>query len=93
MNVLHFFGHKAVSMGIQEGEGLQVMEDISGQEKRCKRLVFEGDRLVGASFLDIDILPWVFRYLIRERLDVVQDKENLFQKPKETSSQLVEEAK
>ena len=93
MNVLHLFDHNAVSVGLQGGENDEVLEDIDQKNSVCKRLVFEGNRLVGASFVDVDIFPWVFRYLVREKVDVGSRRDLLFKNPKETGLELLRESR
>ena len=93
MNVLHLFDHKAVSVGLQGGENDEVLEEIDQRNRVCKRLVFEGNRLIGAAFVDVDIFPWVFRYLVREKVDVGSKRDLLFENPKETSLELLRESR
>ena len=59
----------------------------------ASRLVFEGDRLIGASFVDLDIFPWVFRYLMREKIDVGSNRHLLFENPKQMSPELLQESR
>ena len=93
MNVLHLFDHKAVSVGLQGGENNEVLEEIDQKNSVCKRLIFEGNRQVGASFVDVNIFPWVFRYLVREKVDVGSKRDLLFQNPKEMSLELLRESR
>lgn len=82
MNVLSFFGHRAVSIGVLEGEGCEVLKAVSPEKKEYRKLVLKDNRLVGASFLNVELFPGVIQYLIRKRLDIGQYAELLLQKPK-----------
>lgn len=89
MNILHFFGHRAFSMGRAADHDTRVLQTGGEGKKGFKKLVFQGDTLVGASFVDVDLFPGVFQYLIRNRVPVGAHAELLFDKPKETSSWLM----
>jgi len=86
MNVFKFLKHTAFSVGIFEGEGLHSIKEKG--EKYFKELAFKDDRLVGVRFIDIDIDPGVFRYLIETSTEVKQ-KALLLERPQETSLSLM----
>lgn len=92
MNILSFFGHRAFSIGTLDGNECQILKVSDAQKKQYKKLAYKDDRLVGASFLDVDLFPGVFQYLIRKRINLGQYAELLFQKPKEISTWLMLEA-
>jgi len=92
MNILSFFGHRAFSIGTFDGDGYQILKASDAQKKQYKKLAYKDDRLVGASFVDVDLFPGVFQYLIRKRISMGQYAELLFQKPKEISTWLMLEA-
>ena len=92
MNILCFFGHRAFSIGTFDGDGYQILKASDAQKKQYKKLAYKDDRLVGASFVDVDLFPGVFQYLIRKRINLGQYAELLFQKPKEISTWLMLEA-
>jgi phenylglyoxylate dehydrogenase epsilon subunit len=89
MNILHFFGQRAVSVGIMPNGDTRVLQATDEQGKGFKKLVFQGDSLVGASFLGVDVFPGVFQYLISNRVPIGPHAELLFEKPKETSCWLM----
>jgi len=89
MNIVHFFGHRAFSVGRMANDDTRVLQTIGQGQKNFKKLVFQGDSLIGASFLDVDVFPGVFQYLIRNRVPIGPHAELLFEKPKETSSWLM----
>jgi NAD(P)H-nitrite reductase large subunit len=89
MNVLHFFGQRAVSVGIMENGDTQVLQATDEKGKGFKKLVFQGDSLTGASFLNVDVFPGIFHYLISNNVNIGPHAELLFEKPKETSCWLM----
>lgn len=90
MNVFHFFGNGACSMGISEtNEEIEVLKDQDKNNKSFKKLSFQNGQLVGAEFVNIEVDPGVFLYLIKKRLDIDKHKELLFQKPIEVSRWLM----
>ncbi len=93
MTVFNFFGHTAVSIGIPVAAdgNCQVLKDKDEKEKRYKKLIYGEGKLIGSTFLDVDVYPGIFQYLIKKRIDVSQYGELLFQKPKEISSWLMQE--
>lgn len=92
MNILYFFGHRAFSIGTLDGNECQILKVSDVQKKQYKKLAYKDDKLVGASFVDVDLFPGVFHYLIRKKIDLGQHAEFLFQKPKEISTWLMLEA-
>ncbi|MFQ6033734.1 MAG: NAD(P)/FAD-dependent oxidoreductase, partial [Candidatus Bipolaricaulia bacterium] len=89
MNILNLFGHRALSIGIQEDDEAQVLKEIDRQRRYFKRLVFRDGRLIGAAFLNSDVFPGVIQYLVRKRVEVGKYAELLLQKPRETSAWLM----
>jgi phenylglyoxylate dehydrogenase epsilon subunit len=89
MNILHFFGQRAVSVGIMHNGDTRVLQAADKQGKGFKKLIFQGDRLVGASFLKVDVFPGVFQYIIGNNVDIGPYAELLFEKPKEASCWLM----
>jgi len=89
MNILHFFGQRAVSVGIMPNGDTRVLQAADEQGRGFKQLVFQGDRLVGASFVNVPVFPGVLHYLISNRVDIGPHAELLFEKPRETSCWLM----
>lgn len=90
MNVFHFFGNGACSIGLSDGiEGLEVLKEEDKEKGWFKKLSFQDGRLLGAEFANIDVDPGVILYLIKNRLDIGKHKELLFQKPAEASRWLM----
>lgn len=91
MNVFRFFGHIAFSIGLSSQSSSQILggKDNAGI---YKELVFQENRLVGARFVDADVDPGIFRYLIEEKVDVGPYKERLWERPREMSRWLAMQA-
>lgn len=86
MNIFRFFGHTAVSVGLATADHFETLSDRD--TRRFKELVFEGTRLVGARFIDVDVDAGVFRYLIEEKVGI-KDKKLLFDRPRDASLALM----
>lgn len=80
-NLLHLFGHLAFSVGtvIAETSNNQVLEEIDKKTRQYKRLVFNDGRLIGATFLDVEIDPGVILYLIKKRIAISGYNQALFE--------------
>jgi phenylglyoxylate dehydrogenase epsilon subunit len=89
MNVAKLFGHSVCSLGLAPDESNQVLRNEPDKEQCYKELIFRDHKLIGARFLDIDIDPGVFRYLIEQEVDVEPFKELLLEKPKAMSRWLM----
>jgi phenylglyoxylate dehydrogenase epsilon subunit len=85
MNILNFFGNTAFSIGLQESEGVQILKEMNKEKKQYRKLLYKDGDLVGAVFINHEVFPGVFQYLIGKRVDLGQHAELLFQKPKDTS--------
>lgn len=93
-NIFHFLGNTAFSAGISmaAGDNYQVLTERCEQNSWFKRLVYDGDRLVGAMTINIDLDPGVILYLIRNRIDIGPHKQRLFESPREVSCWLMQAA-
>lgn len=89
MNVLNFLGHSAVSIGMAVGNDGQVLKEKDEEKRQFKKLVYKDDTLIGVAFLDVDVYPGVFQYLIRKRVNVASSAELLLQTPREASCELM----
>ena len=83
MNVLYFFGNHAGSIGTFEygAHKPQILREFSNKKKKGKELIFLGDCLIGARFLNVNLDPGVILYLIENRIELGSYKEALFQDP------------
>ena len=93
-NIFHFFGNTAFSVGMSmpTGDNYQVLSEKDDQGVQLKKMVYDGDRLVGGMFINIDLDPGVILYLIEKRLDIGAYKQMLFEQPREMSRSLMQEA-
>jgi phenylglyoxylate dehydrogenase epsilon subunit len=92
-NIFHFFGHTAFSAGLSmpDDNGYQVLSKKEDKETQFKKLVFDGNKLVGAMFIDVELDPGLILYLIRNRVDLSRHKEMLIEQPKEVGRWLMTE--
>lgn len=87
MTAFDFMGNRAFSIGapmLQQDRG-QVLKQKDGQKKRFKKLVFDGDRLVGGMFVNERVDPGIILHLIKERINLASHKEALFEGTKPLS--------
>jgi len=93
-NILNLFGNVACSVGLAmpSEDGYEVLEEKSDAGKRFKRLVYKGNILQGAMFLNVDADPGTLRYLIEKRVDIKSYKEALLEKTGEMGPWLVARA-
>jgi phenylglyoxylate dehydrogenase epsilon subunit len=90
MNVFHFFGSNACSIGLSEAkEDVKVLKEVDRKQGWFKKFSFNDGRLLGAEFINIDVDPGVILYLIKNKLDVGKYREQLFLKPAEVSRWLM----
>jgi phenylglyoxylate dehydrogenase epsilon subunit len=91
MNAFNFFEHLAFSIGkVKADEGDEVLKTRCNGS--CTRLVFTGDRLTGASFLDVDVDAGVIQHLIRKKIQIGKYREMLLRTPREVGFWLMNEA-
>ena len=93
-NVFHFFGHTSFTAGLAQpaGDGYEILAEKDAGKARYKKLVFKDNRLVGTMLIDVECDPGVLLYLIREKVDLEEEKRQLFEKPQETSRRLMLQA-
>jgi phenylglyoxylate dehydrogenase epsilon subunit len=89
MNLFKFFGHTAFSIGLFPRPSYQVLKWKDDSSGIYKVFVFQENQLVGARFIDVNIDPGIIRYLIEEKVDIGQFKEELIEHPQETSRRLM----
>jgi len=90
-NIFNFFGNTAFSAGLSmpTGSEYQVLSHKDEKTNQFKKLVYDGDRLVGAMFLNVELDPGVMLYLIERGVDIGAYKQQLFEQPGETSRWLM----
>jgi len=92
-NIFNFFGNTAFSAGLSmpADKHYQVLTEKDDQAPHYKKLVYDGHRLVGAMFLNVDLDPGVILYLMRKKVDVSDYQQLLFEQPREISRWLMME--
>jgi hypothetical protein len=82
MNIFNFFGNKGFSIGISmpQGNSYQIMKQKDDSKKRFKKLVLDGNKLVGGMFLNEDVDPGIVNYVIKRQIDMSPHKEALFER-------------
>lgn len=84
-NIFNFFGNTAFSAGISipAGNDYEVLTGKDEVKLQFRKLVYSGNRLVGAMFLNTELDPGLILYLIRKRVDISDYKQLLFDQPGE----------
>jgi phenylglyoxylate dehydrogenase epsilon subunit len=87
-NTYKFFGHRSFSVGLitapPSAEGIEVTEVFLPDDVRYQKLLFQGNRLVGASGINSDLDPGIMCQLIRRRVDLGEVKKKFADAPLET---------
>lgn len=93
VNRLPFFGNVAESLGIGAGseERFSILKDVNKEKGQFKKLAFDGEHLVGATFINCGTNLGPFYQIIERKLDVSKHRDILFDRPFETSIWLVRE--
>lgn len=91
MNVFNYFGQTACSVGysLKEHGDYRIVEKVDEEKKSSKRLVFNGNKLIGAMFVNEAIDPGVIRYLIERGIDLNEYEDILFKNPRDVSRWLM----
>ncbi|MFC1955139.1 NAD(P)/FAD-dependent oxidoreductase [Chloroflexota bacterium] len=84
-NIFNFFGNTAFSVGLSSvsGNGYEVFVAKDDKKAQFKKLIYEGEWLVGAVFINVDLDPGVILYLIRNKVNIGDHKQVLFEQPKD----------
>lgn len=89
VNTYRFFGRVALSIGRAAAtDGVEAVETDSGA---YRRLVLEGDRLVGYASVDEPFDVGIMGELIRRRVDLSECKDAFLARPVETGRRLMSE--
>jgi phenylglyoxylate dehydrogenase epsilon subunit len=88
MAAFNFMGNQAFSIGqsMLQGSAVKVLKQKDDGKRQFKKLVFDGNRLIGGMFLNAKIDPGLILYLIREGVDLASYKEALFEGTKPLSN-------
>ncbi len=92
MNLFHFFGQNAFSIGIVSEDGedrFEVYKKYIPSKRIFKKFLFEGDHLVGAMMINTPSDPGVLLQLIRRRIPLGNDKGEFLERPLEVGRKLM----
>jgi phenylglyoxylate dehydrogenase epsilon subunit len=93
MNTFNYFGHLAVSVGKPTPcDGDEARVEKIEDKGIYKKIIYKGGRLLGATFLDINLHSGVIQYLIKKRVEIRGYEEGLIRMPVEISLWLMHEA-
>ena len=90
-NIFNLFDNTAFAVGLclATGNGYQVFVEKDAKNSQFKKLIFDGDLLVGAMFVNVDLDPGLILYLIRRKVNAGAYKQLLFEQPREISRWLM----
>jgi phenylglyoxylate dehydrogenase epsilon subunit len=92
MNLFHFFGHHALSIGLVSPNGkdrFQVHETYSPSKRRYLKFVFDGDILAGVMGIDSDLDPGILLQMIRRKVPLDGNKKEFLERPLEVGRKLM----
>jgi phenylglyoxylate dehydrogenase epsilon subunit len=92
MNLFHFFGHHALSIGLVSPNGkdrFQIHQTYSPSKKRYLKFVFDGDVLAGVMGIDSDLDPGILLQMIRRKIPLDGNKKEFLEKPLEVGRKLM----
>jgi phenylglyoxylate dehydrogenase epsilon subunit len=93
MNTFNYFGHFAISVGKpMPSDGDEVRVEKNEDKSIYKKIIYKEGRLLGATFLDINLHSGVIQYLIKKRVEIRGYEEGLMKMPIEISLWLMHEA-
>lgn len=90
-NIFSFFGNTAFSAGLSTvtSNNCEILVEKNEQKNWFKKLVYDGDRLVGAMFVNVAVDSGILLYLMRKKVDLADYKQALFEQPQEISRWLM----
>jgi phenylglyoxylate dehydrogenase epsilon subunit len=82
MTAVDIFGNRAYSIGLinPPGKSVQVIREKDPAKRQYKRLIFDGDRLVGAMGINERIDPGIVLHLIKKKVNMAIYKQALIDK-------------
>jgi hypothetical protein len=92
MNLFHFFGHHALSIGLVSPNGkdrFQVHQTNTPSKRRYLKFVFEGNTLAGVMGIDSDLDPGILLQMIRRKIPLDGNKKEFLEKPLEVGRKLM----
>jgi phenylglyoxylate dehydrogenase epsilon subunit len=92
MNLFHFFGQQAFSIGLVSlngGDRFEIYQTYVPSKRRYLKLVFDGDCLVGAMAINSILDPGILLQLIRRRIPLGRGKGEFLERPLEMGRKLM----
>ena len=92
MNLFHFFGHHALSIGLVSPNGkdrFQIHQTYSPSKRRYFKFVFDGDILAGVMGIDSDLDPGILLQMIRRKIPLDGNKKEFLERPLEVGRKLM----
>lgn len=86
MNLFHFFGQRAFSIGLVSPDGrnrFKIYQAEVPSKKQYQKFVFDGDHLVGVMGVNTILDPGILLQLIRRRISLGENKKEFLTKPLE----------
>ena len=90
VNAIDFYGYRICTCGLINAQGPQYRDKVKAHGDEYKRLVFEGDRLVGFVLINCSDNAGIYTALIANRVDLgtirgdIMDSPTLFMFDKDT---------
>jgi len=91
VNLLRFFGNMVFSVGMLNPSGKDTETFVKENEKEYKKLVMKDNRLVKAEFINIRVQPGTILQIIKERIDISENRDALFKDPEGVAPYIVHE--
>lgn len=92
MNTFNYFGHFAISVGKpMPSHGDEVRVEKNEDKGIYKKIIYKDGKLLGATFLDINLHSGVLQYLVKKRVEIRGYEEALIKMPVEMSLWLMHE--
>ena len=81
MTAFDFMGNRAFSIGaaMVERDAQHIVKQKNGGKRRFKKLVFDGDRLIGGMLLNEEVDPGIILHIIKQRINLASHREALFE--------------
>jgi phenylglyoxylate dehydrogenase epsilon subunit len=92
MNLFHFFGNEAISIGMTKTDSKDeyyIHRIYNPKKKKYIKFVFDEKGLVGIMGINVDLDPGILLQLIRQRISISKDKKEFIKKPLEFGRKLM----
>lgn len=92
MNLFHFFGNRAVSIGITKPEsraGYEIHRIYNPKKRQYLKFVFNEVGLVGVAGINISLDPGILFHLISRKIPLIKERKEFIKKPLEVGRKLM----